>query len=61
MIASAITRPLCSAVCPTEATPELVGTLEDERDRMSRRIEHLTRNRDAIETYLDGLPRAGRG
>jgi DNA-binding transcriptional MerR regulator len=45
-------------VCPSEASPELVRVLEEERDRMSRRIEHLARNRDAIDAYLRGLPRA---
>jgi hypothetical protein len=45
-------------VCPSEASTELVRTLEEERDRMSRRIEHLARNRDAITTYLSRLPRS---
>jgi DNA-binding transcriptional MerR regulator len=44
-------------VCPSEASPEFVRALQDERDRMTRRVEHLTRNRDAIDTYLAGLPR----
>ncbi|MFF4776036.1 MerR family transcriptional regulator [Microtetraspora fusca] len=35
-----------------DATPEMLVTLEHERDRMSRRIECLTRNRDAIDGYL---------
>ncbi|GAA2223666.1 MerR family transcriptional regulator [Streptomyces amakusaensis] len=36
-----------------DATPEMIGTLERERDRMTRRIECLTRNRDALSEYLD--------
>lgn len=38
-----------------DATPEIIGTLEQQRDRMSRRIELLTRNRDAMTGYLDSL------
>lgn len=33
-------------------TPEMLATLEHERDRMTTRIEVLTRNRDAISTYV---------
>ncbi|SHE94539.1 MerR family transcriptional regulator [Streptoalloteichus hindustanus] len=36
----------------SDATPEMIATLEHERDRMSQRIRCLTRNRDAIEEYL---------
>jgi DNA-binding transcriptional MerR regulator len=36
-----------------DATPEMLATLERERDQMTRRIECLTRNRDAIAEYLD--------
>ncbi|AUA09237.1 MerR family transcriptional regulator [Streptomyces sp. SID8382] len=39
----------------SDATPEMVATLEDERDRMTRRIECLTHNRDAISEYLDAV------
>ncbi|WP_018656045.1 MerR family transcriptional regulator [Actinomadura flavalba] len=35
-----------------DATPEMLATLERERDRMSTRITVLTRNRDAIDEYL---------
>lgn len=35
-----------------DATPEMLATLEVERDRMTRRIDCLTRNRDAVEEYL---------
>ncbi|MEV5754805.1 MerR family transcriptional regulator [Actinoallomurus sp. NPDC052308] len=36
-----------------DATPEMLATLERERDRMTERITCLTRNRDAIAEYLD--------
>ncbi|MGW5778673.1 MerR family transcriptional regulator [Streptomyces sp. NPDC003863] len=36
-----------------DATPEMLATLENERDRMTDRIRCLTRNRDAVEEYLD--------
>ncbi|NIH81423.1 MULTISPECIES: MerR family transcriptional regulator [Amycolatopsis] len=36
-----------------DATPEMLATLECELDRMTRRIDCLTRNRDAIAEYLD--------
>ncbi|WP_049580380.1 MerR family transcriptional regulator [Streptomyces sp. SBT349] len=36
-----------------DATPELLATLEHERDRMTQRIECLTRNRNAIAEYLE--------
>ncbi|MFD4192674.1 MULTISPECIES: MerR family transcriptional regulator [Amycolatopsis] len=42
-----------------DATPEMLATLEQERDRMTRRIDCLTRNRDAISEYLD-IVRQGR-
>jgi DNA-binding transcriptional MerR regulator len=41
--------------CPT-VTPDLVETLERERERMSERIRILARNRDAITRYLDAIP-----
>jgi DNA-binding transcriptional MerR regulator len=34
------------------ATPEMLATLEEQRDRMSQRIECLERNRDAVCAYL---------
>ncbi|MER7842816.1 MerR family transcriptional regulator [Kitasatospora sp. NPDC096077] len=37
----------------TDATPEMLETLESETERMTRRIQCLTRNRDAIREYLD--------
>ncbi|MEV5707591.1 MerR family transcriptional regulator [Actinoallomurus sp. NPDC052274] len=36
-----------------DATPEMIATLERERDRMTERITCLIRNRDAIAEYLD--------
>ncbi|MFD4654067.1 MerR family transcriptional regulator [Kitasatospora sp. NPDC058444] len=36
-----------------DATPDMLETLESETDRMTRRIQCLTRNRDAIREYLD--------
>jgi DNA-binding transcriptional MerR regulator len=38
-----------------DATPEMLATLEEERDRMARRAECLLRNRDAISEYLDAV------
>ncbi|MGW2089992.1 MerR family transcriptional regulator [Streptomyces sp. NPDC001880] len=39
----------------SDATPEMIGTLERERDRMTERIECLIRNRDAIADYLNAV------
>ena len=36
-------------------TPETVTALERERDRLTERIEVLTRNRDAVAAYLAEL------
>ena len=41
----------------TDATPELIATLEREREQMDARIRCLTRNRDAISAYLDTVRR----
>ncbi|WP_433757910.1 MerR family transcriptional regulator [Nocardia sp. CA-135398] len=38
-----------------DATPEMLATLERERDRMSDRITCLSRNRDAIAEYLEAV------
>lgn len=35
-----------------DLTPEMTGVLEQEHDQLSRRIDCLTRNRDAIADYL---------
>lgn len=37
----------------SDATPEMIATLEHERDRMTERIGCLVRNRDAIAEYLE--------
>ncbi|GAA1713537.1 MerR family transcriptional regulator [Fodinicola feengrottensis] len=36
-----------------DATPEMIATLEHQRDRMTARVECLIRNRDAIAEYLE--------
>lgn len=36
-------------------TPETVTALEAERDRLTERIDVLTRNRDAVSAYLGKL------
>lgn len=36
-----------------DATPEMIATLEHERTRMEERIGFLSKNRDAINAYLD--------
>lgn len=36
-----------------DATPEMLATLEHERDQMDERIEFLARNRAAITDYLE--------
>ncbi|GAA2436829.1 MerR family transcriptional regulator [Streptomyces mauvecolor] len=43
------------------ATPEMIATLEREHQRMTERIQGLTRNRDAVAGYLatvrgEGMP-----
>ncbi|MFJ2909921.1 MerR family transcriptional regulator [Streptomyces sp. NPDC087228] len=38
------------------ATPDMVATLEHERDRMTEKIACLTKNRDAIHDYLAQVP-----
>ncbi|MGW0561538.1 MerR family transcriptional regulator [Streptomyces sp. NPDC003016] len=38
-----------------DATPEMLATLELERDRLTERIECLTRNRDAMADYLEAV------
>jgi Predicted transcriptional regulators len=39
----------------SDAAPELIAILEEERERMDSRIRCLTRNRDAIGAYLDTI------
>ncbi|MEU7178305.1 MULTISPECIES: MerR family transcriptional regulator [Streptomyces] len=36
-------------------TPDMIATLEDERDRMAEKIECLTKNHRAINDYLDAV------
>ncbi|PKV83890.1 MerR family transcriptional regulator [Streptomyces sp. TLI_146] len=44
----------------SDATPEMISTLELQRDRMTARIQCLTRNRDAVAEYLDAVrPKTG--
>jgi DNA-binding transcriptional MerR regulator len=38
-----------------DATPEMIATLEHERYQLDARIWCLTRNRDAITSYLEAL------
>ncbi|MEV8613452.1 MerR family transcriptional regulator [Amycolatopsis sp. NPDC051373] len=38
-----------------DVTPEMITTLRREQDRLTERIEFLTRNRDAIADYLDAV------
>ncbi|MBB4932259.1 DNA-binding transcriptional MerR regulator [Lipingzhangella halophila] len=39
----------------SDATPEMIATLEQERDRMTERIRCLTQNRDAVSEYLESV------
>lgn len=41
-----------------EATPDLIAALERQHEQMDARIRCLTRNRDAIGTYLDAVRKA---
>ncbi|GAA1551976.1 hypothetical protein GCM10009789_02120 [Kribbella sancticallisti] len=38
-----------------DATPEMISALEVERDRMTSRIDCLTRNRNAVTDYLNAV------
>ncbi|MQY30895.1 MerR family transcriptional regulator [Nocardia aurantia] len=38
-----------------DASPEIIDTLEQQRDRLTQRIELLTRNRDAMTAYVASL------
>ncbi len=40
-------------IVPDDIQPELLTILRDERDKMTQRIDFLTRNRDSIATYID--------
>lgn len=39
----------------TDATPDMIATIEHERDQLDRRIRCLTKNRDALTAYLEAL------
>jgi DNA-binding transcriptional MerR regulator len=41
-----------------DADPELLKLLAHERDRMTARIDCLTRNRDAIDSYMNAVGEA---
>jgi DNA-binding transcriptional MerR regulator len=41
------------AIVPEDIEPELLAILGAERDRMTERIEFLTRNRDSIASYME--------
>ncbi|MEV6947614.1 MerR family transcriptional regulator [Streptomyces sp. NPDC051172] len=41
------------AIHVSDASPEIIAALERERDRMTKRIRFLVRNRDAVAAYLD--------
>ncbi|QKW07330.1 MerR family transcriptional regulator [Streptomyces sp. NA04227] len=43
------------AIVFSDATPDMLATLERERDRMTQRIECLTRNRNAVGAYLEAV------
>ncbi|MCX3061910.1 MerR family transcriptional regulator [Streptomyces beihaiensis] len=45
------------AIHVSDATPETIATLENERQRMTDRIECLLRSREAISGYLDAVRR----
>ncbi|WP_216902115.1 MerR family transcriptional regulator [Nocardia alni] len=38
-----------------DATPEIIAVLERQRDRLTDRVDLLTRNRDAMSAYIDSL------
>ncbi|WP_037681799.1 MerR family transcriptional regulator [Streptomyces griseus] len=48
------------AIHVSDATPETLATLEDERRRMTDRIECLLRSREAISGYLEAVRREQR-
>lgn len=38
-----------------DATPEIIAVLEQQRDRLTERVDLLARNRDAMTAYIDSL------
>ncbi|MER5184854.1 MerR family transcriptional regulator [Streptomyces sp. NPDC002896] len=49
------------AIVVDDADPELIELLARERDRMTARIDCLTRNREAIDNYIDAVKQATSG
>jgi DNA-binding transcriptional MerR regulator len=45
-------------IVPDDIQPELLAILRDERDRMTQRIDFLTRNRDSIANYIEAADSA---
>ena len=45
-------------VVPEDIEPELLAILGEERDRMTERIDFLTRNRDSIASYMEAAATA---
>jgi DNA-binding transcriptional MerR regulator len=45
-------------IVPEDIQPELIAVLRSEQERMTQRIDFLTRNRDAIATYIDAADEA---
>lgn len=38
-----------------DATPEIIAVLEQQRDRLTERVDLLARNRDAMTAYINSL------
>ena len=45
-------------IVPDDIQPELLAILRDEREKMTQRIDFLTRNRDSISTYIEAADAA---
>ena len=45
-------------IVPEDIEPELLAILGDERDKMTQRIDFLSRNRDSIDTYIEAAEKA---
>ena len=45
-------------IVPEEIEPELLAILSDEREKMTQRIDFLTRNRDSINAYIEAAEQA---
>ena len=46
------------AILPEDIQPEFLAILSEERDRMTERIDFLTRNRDSIARYMEAAAEA---